>query len=134
MSTDSLDTNLLIRLIMNDVPGLRKKALDLIYSPKTTHYVETLALAETLYALETHYYLEREDAVERLAMLLARFDSFINYDHDLTSLAFPMYLDHPKLSFYDCCLACYAEIKHHEPLMTFDRKLAAQVPQAKLVK
>ena len=74
--SDSLDTNLMLRLIMNDVPERREKVLNLLYT-------------------------------------------------------FPLYLEHPKLSFYDCCLACYAEIKHHEPLFTFDKKLAKQLPQAK---
>lgn len=130
---DSLDTNLILRLIINDVPGQREKVLDLIYTPRTVHYIEDLAIAEVLYALENFYFLERVDAVERLAMFLARFDGFISYNNTLTSMAFPLYLDHPKLSFYDCCLACYAELKHREPLFTFDRKLAQQLPQAKML-
>ena len=133
MASDSIDTNIILRCIMNDVPGQREKVLELLYTPKTVHYVEDLALAEVLYALENFYLLERDDAVERLAMFLARFDGFISYNRGLTSLAFPYYLDHPKLSFYDCCLASYAELKHREPLFTFDKKLAQQLPQAKVL-
>lgn len=131
--SDSLDTNLMLRLIMNDVPGQREKVLELLYTPRTVHYLEDLVIAEILYALENFYLLERADAVERLAMFLVRFDGCISYNNTLTSLAFPLYLEHPKLSFYDCCLACYAEIKHHEPLFTFDKKLAKQLPQAKVL-
>ena len=95
--SDSLDTNLMLRLIMNDVPEQREKVLNLLYTPRTVHYLEDLALAEILYALENFYFLERDDAVERLAMVLARFDGCISYNNALTTLAFPLYLEHPKL-------------------------------------
>ncbi len=130
--TDSLDTNAIVRYIVDDVPGQREKVLELLDTPRTTHYIADLALAETVYVLEEYYHYDRSSAANSLAMFLERYDS-LQYNHDLTELVFPFYLEHPKLSFYDCCLASYAELENAEPLFTFDKALARQHPNAKLL-
>lgn len=133
ISSDSLDTSAIVHCIIDDVPGQREKVLELLNNPRAVHYVSDMAIAEALYALEEHYYLERDDAVNRLAVFLERYGNCLRHNHDLTELAFPFYLEHPKLSFYDCCLASYAELEGAEPLFTFDKTLARQHPSAKLL-
>ncbi len=44
-----------------------------------------------------------------------------------------MYLENPKLSFNDCCLAGYAALNEAEPLWTFDKDLAKTSGTAKLL-
>ena len=133
MVTDSLDTNILVRYITNDIPEKRQKAIKLLDSGDT-HRLSDLALAEIVSVLEYHYGFSRREITDQLLFLLTHYDGTIIYNRALTSEAFPFYLKHPKLSFYDCCLATYAKIEDSKPLFTFDKKLATQHPSAKELK
>ena len=133
MMTDSIDTNIVLRCILGDVPEQREAAVKLLNAPEATHYLSDQALSECMYVLEITMDLPREDVVDFMNFFLARYDGTIVYNRALTKLAFPVYLAHPKLSWNDCALAAEAEINHHEPLFTFDKALARQLPQAKLV-
>lgn len=130
-SSDSLDTSVIVHCIMNDVPEQRALTLELLNTPNTVHYIADMAIAEAIYVLTEHYFLDRNDAADRVAMFLTRYGDRLRYNHDLTAVVFPMYFEHPALSFFDCCLAAYAELNHAEPLFTFDRKLAKQSASAK---
>lgn len=57
----------------------------------------------------------------------------INCNRALFETVLPLWNEHPKLSFEDCCLAVYAELNQAQPLWTFDQKLAAQAVGCKLV-
>ena len=131
--TDSIDTNIVLRCILGDVPRQRSLAVSILKSSESLHYLSNQALLECIYVLEITEEMTRREVVDLLTFFLARFSDKIIYDRALTKLAFPLYLSHPKLSWVDCALAAEAELSHHEPLLTFDRKLANQLPQAKLV-
>ena len=131
--TDSIDANIVLRCILGDVPRQRALAVSIIKSSESLHYLSNQALLECIYVLEITEEMTRREVVDLLTFFLARFSDKIVYDRALTKLAFPLYLSHPKLSWADCALAVEAELSHHEPLLTFDRKLANQLPQAKLV-
>lgn len=133
METNSLDTNLVVHYILGDVPEQRKLVAQLLRAPNAVYYFTNMALSETFYALEKFYKMPREEITDDLNFFLARYDGIIIYNRALTKLAFPIYLTHPKLSWNDCALAAEAEINHHEPLFTFDKALARQLPQVKLV-
>jgi len=45
----------------------------------------------------------------------------------------PIYTAHPKLSFTNCYLATLAQKTGAAPLLTFDKKLANQLPAAQLL-
>ena len=131
--TDSLDTNVVLRYILNDIPEQKQKAIKLLSSKNTKHFLSNQALVEVFFVLEKYYNVSRDKTVDVVSFFLTRFDDVLEYDNALTRIAIPLYLEHPKLSWADCALAAEAEINHHEPLMTFDKKLAKQAPQAKLV-
>ena len=131
--TDSIDTNIILRCILGDVPEQRMSAINLLKSDNSIHYLSNQALLECIYVLEVVEEMTRQEVVDLLTFFLARFCDHIVYDRNLTAIAFPLYLSHPKLSWADCALASEAELTHHEPLLTFDRKLANQLPQARLV-
>ncbi|MBQ6375731.1 PIN domain-containing protein [Candidatus Saccharibacteria bacterium] len=133
METSSLDTNLVVHYLLGDVLGQREAVAMLLRRPGATYYFTNMALSETFYVFEKYYKFPREEVVNFLSFFLTRYDGIIIYDRELTKLAFPSYLAHPKLSWTDCALAAEAEIHHHEPLFTFDKKLASRLPQAKLV-
>lgn len=127
---ESLDTNIILRLILKDIPEQCMRIQDLFMRANTTYHVANLAITEAVYVLQD-YKLSREKIVRGIRDLLL-FPG-VSYDRELFEKAFPMYLEHPKLSFNDCCLAVYAELNEAEPLWTFDQALAKQSGTAKLV-
>ena len=131
--TDSIDANIVLRCILGDVPEQRLLAVDLLKSSNSLHYLSSQALLECVYVLEMVEEMTRQEVVDCLNFFLARFCDHIVYNRDLTAIACPLYLAHPKLSWVDCALAAEAKLSHHEPLYTFDRKLANQLSQAKLL-
>ncbi|MBQ3347927.1 type II toxin-antitoxin system VapC family toxin [Candidatus Saccharibacteria bacterium] len=132
--TDSIDTNIILRCILGDVPEQRHLAARLLRTPNTTHYLSSQALLECIYVMEIVEEIPREEIVDLLNFFLTRYSDVLEYNQKITALAFPLYLARPKLSWADCALTAEAEFAHHEPLFTFDKKLATQLPQAKLLK
>lgn len=133
MMTDSIDTCVVLRCILGDDPEKRQRAAELLKQPGGLHYFSNQALAECIYVMEKVKEMSREEIANQMLFFLARYNDTIVYDNALTQIAFPLYLAHPKLSWADCALAAEAETRHHEPLMTFDKKLASQVSSAKMV-
>lgn len=133
MATDSIDTNIVLRYILGDVPAQRAKATDFLKTPGTTHFLSNQAILECIYVMEITLEMPRTEVVDLMNFFLTRHADQIEYDRNIIVIAFPYYLEHPKLSWADCTLAAEAEVKHREPLYTFDRKLAVQAPQAKLL-
>lgn len=131
MAYDTLDTNLIIRILERDIPSQYEKIFNFLETSPKTHILNDLCLSEVVYVLETYYEEPRQQLVDRITFFLARFDDKIKYNYDLTREVLPFYLSHPKLSFVDCCLAYYAKSKNATPLMTLDHKLASQVDIAK---
>ena len=131
MQTESLDTNLLLRLCMGDIPAQQQKVFHLLNSPNKTFYVADLAISEMVYVLETGEKYSRNKIAEYIKALLVRKN--INCNRPLFRSVLPFYETHPKISFNDCCLAAYAALNQSEPLWTFDRKFAVQSGTAKLL-
>lgn len=128
---ESLGTNIILRLILGDVPGQCLKIQDLLMRRGMTYEVEDLAITEAVYVLQSVYRLPREEIVEGIRSL-AWFPQ-IKYNQELFERVFTMYLRYPKLSFNDCCLAGYAAVNEAEPLWTFDKMLAKESGTAKLL-
>ena len=129
----SIDTNIVLRILVNDIPKQRRRAVKLLSQPNATYCLEDIALTEIVHVLETVYGCSRVDIIDKLSFFLARYDGIIEYNRPLMRSVFPFYLEHPKLSFNDCCLAAMAELNGAEPLFTLDKKLASQHPSAKLL-
>ncbi len=123
---ESLDTNIILRFILGDVPEQCLKIQDLLMRQNVMYDV-----ADLVYVMQSTYGLSREKIVDGLQKLL--WFPEINYNRNLFDQVFPMYLEHPKLSFNDCCLVVYANLNEAEPLWTFDRALVKRVPGAKLL-
>lgn len=126
---ESLDANIIMRLILGDVPHQCEKILDLFMRRGYTYHISDLAITETVYNLQKSY--SRPDIIKALQKILELPN--INANFNLFQQVFPMYLEHPNLSFNDCCLSVYAALNESEPLWTFDRDLAKQSPTAKLL-
>lgn len=126
---ESLDTNIILRFILRDVPEQCLKIMDMFMRQGVSYDIADLAVTEAVYVLQRHY--TRVEIVERMQWLLELPD--LNMNRELFERVFPIYLEHPALSFNDCCLAVYAELNEAEPLWTFDKALAKQSGTAKLV-
>ena len=120
----SLDANVVLRLLLNDVPEQHEAVLKLLDQASGQFVVADTAIMETVFALSKHYGLTRAVVVEAIRGLMSLTE--IKCNQVLFEKALPLYARHPKLSFEDCCLASYAELTDASPLWTFDRKLANQ--------
>ena len=126
----SLDTNIVLRLILKDIPDQYEQALELLHRPGVEYNVSDLAITEVVYVLQSQG-KTRTQIIKALWGFLKPMN--INANFNLFNQVFPMYLNHPKLSFNDCCLSVYATLNQAEPLWTFDHALAKSSPTAKLL-
>ena len=126
----SLDTNVLLRLLLNDIPAQHQAALRLLETGNSFRVADT-AFIEIVFILERNYQFNRlqiTEAVEGLSGLTALLCNRV-----LLENALAIFETHPSLSFEDCCLVSYARLDQSEPLWTFDKKLAAQAINARLL-
>ncbi len=121
----SLDPNIVLRLMRHDLPEQTRQAAELLDSVDEPFEVADIVFVEVAHVLERYYGVSRP-TIQTLLLEFARLDS-VNCNASLLKQALPTYVNHPALSFEDCCLAAYAEIQKALPLYTFDRKLARQV-------
>jgi predicted nucleic-acid-binding protein len=126
----SVDTNVLLRLLLGDVPEQRERLLQKLSSYKTVAIAD-LAITEMVYVLEKVLTVPRSSIADLLAALLA--NQHLNFNRPLVEHVTPYYVAHPAVSFNDCCLAVYAQLTGAQPLYTFDKKLANQIPGAELL-
>lgn len=127
----SLDANVVLRLLLNDVADQHAAAAALVESVHVPFVVSDIAVVEVVFALCRHYEFSRAAAAEAIEGLMSL--TQIDCNRVMFKRALPLFIDRPKLSFEDCCLATYAELSDAEPLWTFDRKLASQAHSARLV-
>ena len=128
----SIDTNILLRIMLEDDAVLYERAMELVTRPRTYLYVPNQVITESVYVMENDpYNYPRANIVDliRKTMLAPRLD----YDEELFEKVFALYEKHPKLSFNDCYLACKMERKDRLPFYTMDEKLAKQCKIATLV-
>src|SRR5438477_8013960 len=112
----TLDTNILLRLILNDVPDHNKKAREIIERPGTWH-VSVLSIVEAVFVLEGKGF-SRYEVKQNVDVICALPNISVN--RDIIQPAIELYALHPSLSFVDACLAFEAETA--QPLWTFDKK------------
>ena len=127
---DSLDMSMILGILLGEPEWQRDAAWELL-EPDSVHNIADLAISEAVYVLEYHYKQTRKEIAAEFQDFLTAHDDVLNYNRVLMKQVFPCYVSHPALSFNDCCLTCYAELNHAEPLFTFDQKLAKQLPGAK---
>jgi len=127
----SLDTNVLLRFALKDVPGQFTQALALMSRAGATFVVADAAWVELAYALQHHYHMDRA-AVTDIVTSLMSIDS-IQTNQSVIEATCAAFLDHTKLSFTDCYLAERAVADSATPLLTFDEKSANQHQAVSLV-
>jgi predicted nucleic-acid-binding protein len=131
MSSGSLDTNVLLRLLLNDIPEQHQSVKRLLADTSNNFSVADIAIIELVFALQRHYGFTRQQVAEAVTGLTRL--SVVNCNRSLFENVMPVFLEHTALSFEDCCLSTYAILNDAEPLWTFDKKLANQAASAELV-
>jgi predicted nucleic-acid-binding protein len=114
-----------LRWILGDVPGQTALVNDLIASGENFTAPDAV-LIETVFVLEKVKKISR-GAIEQALMVIIG-QANIRCSRELFAEALPLYRVHPRLSFIDCYLSVFARRRGAEPLLTFDRKLANQLP------
>jgi predicted nucleic acid-binding protein len=123
MTAGYLDANVILRLLLNDVPAHHAAAIALLATGDSFAVSDT-AMIETTFVLGRAYHLTREQQREAIVGMLGQ--PKISGSLELFETAFELYLAHPKLSFEDCYLVSVAGRTGAVPLWTFDKKLAHQ--------
>jgi len=127
----SLDANLILRWLLDDVPD-QSAAVDRLLTSGASCRLPDVAVIEVAFVLERTMRLSRELVADYVDAILAVGSVVI--DRALWQRAVSSYRSHPKLSIADCYLAAQAAVTGDVPLYTYDLKLARQLPEAELLR
>ena len=120
--TQYVDTNILVRLMTNDVPNLAEEVIKQINKGRSGELVIIDAvLVELFFVLEMNpqYKLPRE----KIALIFNGILSIPQFKLSESSItAFKLYASNEKLDFTDCLLATLGNNKKGH-VMTFDKDL-----------
>ncbi len=118
-----IDTNILLDWLLNR-DHIRTALIDKFFAKTKELHISDLAIAELVFALEKYYELPREIVSQNLTKVLD--EPLFNCNRSLFNRAMTEYIEHPSLSFIDCCLLNYTYLQNALPLWTFDKKLISQ--------
>ena len=117
-----VDTNVLVRIMTNDVPELAQKAISEVRASKPKELVILdAALVELFFVLEMNknYRYSRD----KIGVI---FNGILNISQfkvsDKSKSAFSLFISHPELDFMDCLIAISAKGRN-ENALTFDGDL-----------
>ncbi len=122
----SLDTNFLLRLVLDDEPVVVGRVKKLLKKHEV-FAVADMVVVEMEYALCGYYQYSRKQFTDVIMELLMN-NQHISMNRPLFTYVFSYYQKHPSVSFTDCCLVGYATLNRQTPLYTFDKKLARDLP------
>lgn len=118
-----VDTNILVRLVTNDVPDMSFQASRMVESCQSGEIiVPDAVLVELFFVLEkqARYRLPRAIIVDLFESIILPTKQFVVSTQAKNALG--LFAERPKLDFMDCLLAVYANRKN-DRLLTFDKDL-----------
>jgi uncharacterized protein len=122
-SIGSMDTNILLRLVLNDVPAQTNVIRKMLES-RGRYEVADSAMIEMVFVLEKNYKIERDVIVQYIHFIM-KHPSFI-CNNSLFEKIITLYVSENSLSVNDCALLVYARLNKATPLYTFDKKLVSK--------
>ena len=117
----SLDTNILLRIVVGDVPK-QTELISKLFAEMTVLHVADIVIFEMVFVLDRAYQFSKEDIIESVYTIIRH--KKINCNRALFESALSLYKESTKLSFVDCTLPNYAILNNARPLYTFDQALA----------
>jgi len=125
----SLDTNIILRLLLQDNEKQSRAVLDMVEAGGSNDFaVADVVIFEAVWVMQGRWYALERPMIAKLLLRLARIDQ-INCNSVLIERAIPRFIEHVGVSFTDVCLATYAELNGTLPLLTYDKKLAQALPE-----
>lgn len=121
-NTVFLDTNCLLRYVLNDLPEQAAVVEDMIARGAA---IDDAALLEFVWVLESFYEMSRRQVADKLQVFLL--DPRITASSSLQTVA-ENYLTHSKISFLDSYLAVHAA-QAGGRLYSFDKALVKSLPE-----
>lgn len=118
--TAFIDTNILVRHLTGDPPGLAARATAFLASGSELLLTDLVA-AETLYVLESFYKAPREDVAQALRSLVA-FESIVVVDPALLLRAIEVY-ETDRIDFAEAYLVACAETTGVGRVASFDQSI-----------
>lgn len=115
---NSLDTNVVLRYLLNDVPMQSIKSKNVIIG--STSYITDVVAAEIVYVLERVIGMERSDIIKLVKSFLS-LPNLIYNDYFLDQ-SLDLYGTNKTLSIVDCYAATEAKV-YENTLVTFDKEL-----------
>lgn len=115
----SLDTSVLLRFLLEDVPEQTVAAARIVEARRV--YITDVVAVEAVYVMEKVYTLDRQDIVALLLQFLGL--PHVVYNKYFLKEVLDMYGIHAVLSIVDCYAAVEARI-YQNRLATFDKRLA----------
>lgn len=118
-----LDTNALLRFLLNDIPAQKNEVRKLLVEARNGKIllsIPSIVIFEINFVLTTHYHQTKDEIIEKLESLVA-----LPYLDIQSKTIFGITIDLYKrtsVSFVDCFLFAEAENQEAE-LFTFDKKL-----------
>lgn len=123
MSSLVLDTNTLLRYLLNDIPEQAQKIQEKIKQAKSGKiklFVPQIVIFEIFFALVEGYDFNKDRVIEGIEKIIASEDLFIQ-DKEAFKLALEIFKE-KKLSLVDCFLAAVAK-EQGIRVFTFDKAL-----------
>ncbi len=125
-----LDTNGLLRFLLDDIPFQKRPVEQLLQRAKNKEVyilVPEIIIFEVEFALNKYYSIPKDKIIEKLQVLLAI--NFIETEsRNIFITALETYSSR-KLSFVDCFIHIKSDIEKYE-LFTFDKKLSKSAKKA----
>lgn len=125
----SLDTNITLRLLLQDVPEQLEKVVALIDNSKPNSLsVADAVFFECVWILSGKMYNLDRTLIGKLLIQVTDIPQ-INCNCAMLVKAVPFYVTNTQISFIDACLTVYAELNGATPLLTFDKELVSAFPK-----
>lgn len=125
-----VDTNVLVRILINDNQIQARKAVKLIENQSSV-LVSAIVLCETIWVLQSRYTFNKNQLITAIEKILKIKQLEIEYS-DAVWMAFHEY-QHSSADFSDCIIGAIAKLQGCDSVATFDKN-AAKSKNFKLIK
>ncbi len=121
----SLDTNVIARWMIRDVPAQAEK-VDAMLVTTPPSYIPDMVFFELEHVMRTYYSMPRDLIAGHFMTTYAT--NLFELNRAVWPATIELYVKHGSLSLADCYLANFAKASNKAPLITFDKTLAKKLP------
>lgn len=119
-----LDTNALLRFLLNDIPDQANQVEQLFQQAKDKQIqliLPQIIIFEIVFALEKYYKFQKEDIVGKMYSIVSA--TYLKVQNRIIFYqALKLWRDQKSISLVDCFLAIYAS-EHKSQVFSFDKDL-----------